>query len=537
MKPELTRRGFLVGGAAASLAVPGAAPAEGPEKLGPPREVHDPAHQDHHHGGGDYPRQRPGAGGPVGSPTDRGKLVPGRRQPGERPVPVQTPDLAKLPWEWTNGAKEFHLHCKHTRREFLPGMWFDVWGFNDSMPGPTIEAVEGDRVRIVVHNELPESTSMHWHGLEVPIAMDGVHGLTQDPIKPGATFVYEFDLHQNGTFFYHSHGPMQEGMGMAGLFIIYPRAAHEPAVDHDFALLIQEWAILPQNTVPNTMSMEFNFFTLNGRSGPYTTPLVVRLGDRVRIRFVNMSAIDHHPMHLHGHTFWVTGTEGGRIPESAWLPGNNVLVGVAQARDVEFIANNPGDWMIHCHMFHHMMNHMTSMVGPMAGHAMTGMAGPRDTANGMGMLTLGRGESPLGELGPALGRGTGEQTATDRAVRNGPGQAAGEQDRRSRVPGYPQDMMDMHGMHSAADLKKINKPQTRGMRDGWSAGVEALMTVLRVLPPDLYDKVVSGKGDVPPGASVPGATPGGAPGHDMHKGHEMHGESKKEDKHDAGHKH
>src|SRR5206468_7057846 len=272
--------------------------------------------------------------------------------------------------------------------------------------------------RIVVHNELPESTVLHWHGLEVPNRMDGVHGLTQDTIKPGKTFVYEFDLHQNGTFFYHSHGPMQEGMGMAGLFIIHPKTAYQPVVDHDFALLIQEWAILPQNTVPNTMSMEFNFFTLNGRSAPYVTPLVVKLGSRVRIRFVNMSAIDHHPMHLHGHTFWITGTEGGRIPETAWIPSNNVLVAVGQARDVEFIANNPGDWMIHCHMFHHMMNHMTSMVGPMAGHMAGheghGMSAGGDMSNSLGMIT--RGPALAAEHGPHLGRGLGEQTGNERAV-------------------------------------------------------------------------------------------------------------------------
>src|SRR5262249_48767997 len=260
----------------------------------------------------------------------------------------------------------------------------------------------------IVHNELPESTSLHWHGLEVPVAMDGVHGLTQDPIPPGGTFVYEFVLHQHGTFFYHSHGPMQEGMGMAGRFIIPPRYAHSRPVDHDCGRLTQEWAVLPQSTVPNTMSMEFNFFTLNGRSGPYATPLVVRLGSRVRIRFVNMSAIDHHPMHLHGHTFWVTGTEAGRIPESAWVPGTNVPVGVAQARAVEFIANNPGDWMIHCHMFHHMMNHMVSMVGPMGGHTRGGMPAGNSMPSGMGMIQRGPALAP--ENGPSLGRGLGEQT-------------------------------------------------------------------------------------------------------------------------------
>lgn len=528
MDKETSRRGFVFGGAAATATLVAAGAAQGGDE--PQEHQHDHKKQQHNHG--EFPRDHPGPSGPVGSAADRGKLVPGRRGAGEKPVPVETPDLTKLFWEMKNGVKEFHLHCRHTRREFLPEMWFDVWGFNDSMPGPTIEAVEGDRVRIVVHNELPESTSMHWHGLEVPIRMDGVHGLTQEPIKPGATFIYEFELHQNGTFFYHSHGPMQEGMGMAGLFIIHPKSAYQPVIDRDFALLIQEWAILPGSSVPNTMSMEFNLFTLNGRAAPYITPMVVRLGDRVRIRLVNMSAIDHHPMHLHGLTFWITGTEAGRIPETAWIPRNNVLVGVAQAVDIEFIANNPGDWMLHCHMFHHMMNFMSSMVGPMGGHTMRGMPAGGSMATGMGMIT--RGPALSEEFGARLGRGTGEQTTPERAVANGMnmsqgGGHAGHGGLAKKVPGFPQDMMDMMPMHSVEDLKKINKPETRGMRRAWFTGVEGLMTVLRVLPPDLYDKVMSGKGEIEPGASTPGAGPGEMPG--MPGGHGGHG-SKPEPKQD-----
>jgi FtsP/CotA-like multicopper oxidase with cupredoxin domain len=509
MSSETSRRTFLLGGTAAAAGLLAAAEtarqAQGAEPPAKPPHEHE-----HQHDHGDFPRDHAGPGGPVGSATDRGKLVPGRRAAGGTPVPVETPDLPKLPPKMVDGVKEFHLVARHTRREFLPGQFMDVWGYNDSMPGPTLEAVEGDKVRIMLHNELPEPTTLHCHGIELPNRFDGVHGLTQEPIMPGKAFVYEFTLHQNGTFFYHSHGPMQEGMGMAGLFIIHPRSAYTPAVDHDFALVIQEWAILPQSTIPNTLSMEFNWFTLNGRSGPYTTPLVVRLGDRVRIRFLNMSPIDHHPMHLHGHTFWVTGTEGGRIPESAWIPSNNVLVAVAQVREVEFIANNPGDWLIHCHMFHHMMNHMTAMVGPMVHMGGGRMPAGNDMAAGMGMNMRGPALTP--ENGPSLGRGTGELTGGERAVGTGPRDR--RDDPRSKVPGYPQDMMDMHGMLSEADLKKINKPQTRGMRSNWFAGLEALHTVLRVLPPELYDKVVSGKGDIPPGASVPGAGAG-----EMHHHH------------------
>jgi FtsP/CotA-like multicopper oxidase with cupredoxin domain len=523
MKSEATRRDFLRTGTLAAAGLAGTASA-GICAAEPPAH---PNHQDHGDVD-DYPRDHAGSGGPVGSATDRGKLVPGFRKPGERPVPVETPDLAKLPARLgEGGVKEFHLTAKHTRREFLPGEFFDVWGYNGNMPGPTIEVTEGDRVRLMIHNELPEPTTFHLHGIELPNRFDGVHGVTQEPILPGKAQTFEIELHQNGTFFYHSHGPMQEGLGMAGLFIIHPRVAYTPTVDHDFALLIQEWAILPQSTIPNVTSMEFNWFTLNGRSAPYVTPLLVRLGSRVRIRFVNMSPIDHHPMHLHGHTFWVTGTEAGRIPESAWLPSNNVLVGVAQARDVEFIANNPGDWVLHCHMFHHMMNHMTVMVGPMhmqAGGMPAGNNGPA----GMGMLDGGPALSRAN--GPSMGRGMGELTGNERAVRTGgadtpkddhsghqghEGHGAAPVDAR-KVPGYPADMMDMMGMFSEADQKKLNNPRTRGMRRNWFAGIEALHTIVRVLPSDLYDKVVSGKGDIEPGASVPGGGPGDMPGHHHH---------------------
>ena len=259
--------------------------------------------------------QHPAANVDVGSAKDRGKLMPGFRKAGLAPVPVEVPDgPPKLPWKMVDGVKEFHLTAEHLKREFLPDVWIDVWGYNGSMPGPMIEVVEGDKVRIIVHNKLPEPTIMHWHGIDVPNAMDGVEGLIQDPIKPGESFTYEFTLKQNGTFFYHTHVAMQQGMGMVGLFIIHPKVAHDPPVDRDIALIIQEWAILPGSTVHNTMSMEFNLFTLNGRAAPYITPMVIKQGERVRIRLVNFSAIDHHPMHLHGMTVLDHRDRGGPHP-------------------------------------------------------------------------------------------------------------------------------------------------------------------------------------------------------------------------------
>lgn len=549
MSAESDRRNFLLGSTALGGLLMGSAEAQ--DK---PTAKVDP-HAGHGGGGTNY--------GPT-DPGDRGKLTPGRRKSGEPPVPVEHPDIGKLPWKLVNGAKEFHLYARHMKCEFLPDQWFDVWGYGaepaskgatsmpgmpgmakakeGSMPGPTIEVVEGDKVRIVVHNELPEATTVHWHGLDVPAAMDGVMGLTQDPIPAGGMFTYEFELRQNGTFFYHTHVPMQQAMGLVGLFIVHPKAAWDPPVDRDFALILQEWAILPGASVTNTMSMEFNIFTTNGRAAPYITPMVVRQGDRVRIRLVNFSVIDHHPMHFHGMTFWITGTEGGRLPVTAWVPRNNVLVGVAQAYDIEFVAWNPGDWMLHCHMFHHMMNFMSTMVSPMGGHTVGGMPAGGSMATGMGMLTRGTALNP--ELGGVLGRGTGENTGPDRALGTGPmmaGQPAMKgmdmkgmdmKDGMS-VPGFPQEMSGMVN-YSASELKKLMKTETRGMRNGWFSDVEGLSTLVRVLPPDLYDKVMSGKGEVAPGASVPGSGPGkAAGGHGEHGGMKL--DPKKKDEHE-GHK-
>src|SRR5581483_11621368 len=146
----------------------------------------------------------------------------------------------------------------------LPRQVNDGWGFNGSIPGPTIQINQGDLVRIILENRLPEPTSIHWHGFEIPIAMDGAPYISQKPVPPGGKFVYEFKLHQAGTFFYHSHMAMQEMMGMMGMFIMHPHDAWVPPVDHDFALVLQEWALLPNNTVPNTAGMEFNWLTFNG---------------------------------------------------------------------------------------------------------------------------------------------------------------------------------------------------------------------------------------------------------------------------------
>ena len=427
------------------------------------------------------------------------------------PVSVQTPDLKDLPSTVDNGIKVFHLIAEPVKQQIAPDKKVDLWGFNGSAPGPTIQVTQGDRVRIIVDNHLPEPTSMHWHGFEILHAMDGGPGISQEPIKPGGRFVYEFTLHQEGTYFYHSHMAMQEMMGSLGAFIMHPKQGYAPRVDKDFVIVLQEYAVLPNNTVPNSMNMEFNWLLFNGKAGPATTPLIVRLGDRVRIRMINLG-MDHHPIHLHGHTFYVTGTEGGRVPEPAWYPGNTVLVGVAQARDVEFVANNPGTWMLHCHLPHHMMNQMSSNVGPMSRNG-TGMPAGVDMNQGMGMLNGSPG-APMGDdYGPSLGRGLGVGSTNDQTVTNSPlslqktvavvpsmqdgmsdmqhqdmSRSADVAPNANAVPGFPQDAY-MEGPAMAMD-DMVKKPQNFGLRPGWSGFMQGMMTFVRVLPADQYDQIM-----------------------------------------------
>ena len=395
--------------------------------------------------------------------------------------PVGTPDVPHLPFDLDGAVKVFKLRAEPVRTEFIPDRAIDAWGFNGSVPGPTIEVTEGDRVRIIVENGLPEVFAPHWHGLEIPIEMDGVPGISQDPIQPGESHTYEFTLHQNGTFFYHSHMPMQEMMGMIGLFIIHPKQSHEPRVDRDFGIILQEWAVLPNNTVPNTMAMEFNWLTFNGKSGPATTPLVVKKGERVRIRLVNLG-MDHHPIHLHGNQFYVTGTEGGRITGPYTTPQNTVLVGVAQARDIEFVAKYAGDWMFHCHLPHHMMNQMASMVAPPA--ATKGMtAGAMEP--GMGIV---KGGALAPENGPAMGRTLGGGSDPSRPAPDGvlapqEHQHPASGDDPWKVRGYPQDMwMPMDGL--AGD-----KPELLGLRENWTGAMMGMMTLVRVVEPELFDQI------------------------------------------------
>lgn len=283
--------------------------------------------------------------------------------------PVVTLNGWSLPWRMNNGIKEFHLVAEPVTREIAPGMKAHLWGYNGQSPGPTIEVVEGDRVRMFVTNRLPEVTSMHWHGQRLPNGMDGISGLTQPPIPPGKTFMYEFEAKRAGTFMYHPHADemTQMAMGMMGSWVTHPKNPKSMPVDRDFIFLLNAYDIDPGSYTPkiNTM-LDFNLWTWNSRAFPGIDPLVVRRNDRVRIRVGNLT-MTNHPIHLHGHEFQVTGTDGGWVPPSARWPEVTTDVAVGQMRAIEFVANEPGDWALHCHKSHHTMNPMGHQVPTMIG--------------------------------------------------------------------------------------------------------------------------------------------------------------------------
>ena len=299
-------------------------------------------------------------------PATQPPLMP----PDGRPYnPVVTLNGWTLPWRMKNGWKEFHLIAEPVVREMAPGMKANLWGYNGQSPGPTIECVEGDKLRIFVTNKLPEHTTIHWHGILLPNGMDGVGGLNQPQIPPGKTFVYEFVMKKSGTFMYHPHADemVQMAMGMMGSFIVHPKDPNLHRVDRDFVFLIASYDIDPGSYTPRVAEMlMFNMWAWNSRVFPGIDPFVVRKGDRARIRMGNLT-MTNHPIHMHGYDFQVTCTDGGWVPKSARWPETTVDMAIGQMRAFEFDAIYPGDWAIHCHKSHHTM-------GPM-GHAVPTMIG------------------------------------------------------------------------------------------------------------------------------------------------------------------
>jgi FtsP/CotA-like multicopper oxidase with cupredoxin domain len=333
-----------------------------------------------HAGHGDAaktPPSSPAAARPVVSNGKTEIFAP----PGIGYKPVTTPNGMTLPWKMVDGVKVFHLIAEPVTHEFIPAVHdhpnlvAECWGYNGRVHGPTIEAVEGDRMRIYVTNRLEAPTSVHWHGLVVPSGMDGVGGVSQKAIQPGETFKYEFTLRQHGTLMYHSHHDemTQMQLGMIGLFIIHPKEPETNPPDRDYAILLSEWKIEvgARRPDPNEMT-DFNIFTMNARSFPGTQPLLAKTGDRVRIRVGNLSSMSHHAIHLHGVHFKVVATDGGGIPEAAQQHEVTVIVPTGSTRTIEVVPE-AGDWVMHCHMLHHVMNQMGHRIGNVIGMNASGV--------------------------------------------------------------------------------------------------------------------------------------------------------------------
>jgi FtsP/CotA-like multicopper oxidase with cupredoxin domain len=374
-RPDLNRRLWL--SSAVGLAAVGALPATA--------QTHAPAAS-----ASRWPRSSSGGTAPA---------LPPPGQPERDYTPVRVPGGSKLDWKVVDGIKVFHLIAEEVEHEFAPGLKAQCWGYNGHVHGPVIEAVEGDRVRIYVTNRLPAPTTVHWHGVFLENGMDGVGGITQPIIKPGETFRYEWTFRQHGTLMYHPHHDemTQMAMGMMGIIVVHPRdipVAERP--DRDFVLMLSEWKIDAGASRPDPMAMnDFNLLTMNAKCFPGTEPLVTQIGDKVRIRLGNLSAMDHHPIHLHGFTFNVVATDGGAIPPAGQWPETTVLVPTGSTRDIEFVADAEGDWPMHCHMTHHLMNQM--------GHGLPNVMGVdlSDLDQRIGKLLPGymrMGETGMGEM-------------------------------------------------------------------------------------------------------------------------------------------
>ncbi|MFY9228282.1 MAG: copper oxidase [Candidatus Microsaccharimonas sp.] len=265
-----------------------------------------------------------------------------------------------------NGTKYFTLNAEPVRWEYQKGKSIVAWAFNGQVPGPEIRVTEGDKVVITFNNKLPKGTTIHWHGLDLPNNMDGVPGITQEVVKAGESFTYEFTATPAGTRFYHTHGSMmgdeaqQSDMGLSGAFIVEPKGYQKP--DKEYTVVLDDWqkgegsfnkAMTDMNMEGMAMNMDYNLFTMNGLAFPDTKNMEVKKGDKVRIRLINASASTTHPMHLHGQQFKITATDGNPVPEAAQLTRNVVTLNPGETYDIEFTASNEGVWAFHCHELHH----------------------------------------------------------------------------------------------------------------------------------------------------------------------------------------
>jgi FtsP/CotA-like multicopper oxidase with cupredoxin domain len=266
------------------------------------------------------------------------------------------------------GVKVFDLTASVIRWNILPDVTVEAYAYNGQVPGPRIRVTEGDRVRIRVKNDLPEPTTVHWHGLILPNEMDGPANITQPPIPPGGEYTYEFTTEQAGTFFYHTHAnaDRQQALGLYGALIIDPKVPSPGTqADLEYVILMQEWLVREGLTYP-AMLMEGtlpNFFTFNGKAYPATDTVKMKVGQTIKLRFIGSNNNFIHPLHVHGGPFTVVARDAETLAPDARFQADTVNVGPGQRYDVIWKARRPGKWLVHCHIAHHTTNNNTEKDG------------------------------------------------------------------------------------------------------------------------------------------------------------------------------
>jgi hypothetical protein len=274
----------------------------------------------------------------------------------------------ELGYKLENDVKVFELTASVVRWTILPGVSVDAYAYNGQVPGPRIHIREGDQIRIVLRNHLPEATTIHWHGLILPNQMDGPAEITQAPVLPGGSYTYAFKAVQHGTYFYHPHAKPDrtQALGLYGAFIIDPaNPADEVAADHEYVIQLQEWLMREGLTYP-AMPMDGgmpNYFTINGKAYPATDTVHMKVGETLKVRFIGSNTGFIHPMHIHGGPFEVVAVDGQTLAPTARYLADTIEVGPGQRYDVVWKARNPGKWLIHCHIPHHTTNNNMEMKG------------------------------------------------------------------------------------------------------------------------------------------------------------------------------
>jgi hypothetical protein len=267
-----------------------------------------------------------------------------------------------------NGVKIFEIEASVIRWTILPNETVEAFAYNRQVPGPRLQLTEGDHVRINFRNNLPEATTVHWHGLVVPNEMDGPAEITQPPVPPGGSYIYEFTVIQSGTYFYHTHAAAdrQQAFGLYGALLIAPRdEKKELRADLEYVILLQEWLKREWLTYP-AMLMEGglpNFFTINGKAYPSTDVIPMKVGQTIKLRFIGSNNNFIHPMHVHGGPFEVVAIDGVNLAETARFAADTINVGPGQRFDVIWTARRPGNWLLHCHIPHHTTNNNAEFKG------------------------------------------------------------------------------------------------------------------------------------------------------------------------------